>query len=101
MKLTDRFEKALVFTHRLHQNQLRKGTGTPYIAHLLSVAALVLEHGGDEDTAIAALLDDAAEDQGGIETLQKIEDTFGPHVAEIVSGCSDTFTSPKPPWPSP
>ena len=98
MKLTKRFEKALVLTHRLHQAQHRKGTGTPYIAHLLSVAALVLEHGGDEDTAIAALLHDAAEDQGGFDTLELIQDTFGSHVAEIVKGCSDTLTTPKPPW---
>jgi (p)ppGpp synthase/HD superfamily hydrolase len=70
----------------------------PYLAHLMSVAALVLEHGGDEDEAIAALLHDGPEDQGGRETLDRIRERFGDRVAEIVEGCSDTFEHPKPKW---
>jgi GTP pyrophosphokinase len=98
MKLTHRFENALTFASQLHRHQVRKGTDTPYIAHLLSVTALVLEQGGDEDTAIAALLHDAAEDQGGTATLNRIREEFGSRVADIVAGCSDSLTSPKPPW---
>ncbi len=96
--LTERFEKALTYATQLHARQLRKGNQTPYIAHLLSVTGLVLEAGGDEDTAIAALLHDAVEDQGGMETLNEIRHRFGDCVAEIVISCSDAFTTPKPPW---
>lgn len=97
-RLTARFEDALIFTTQLHAPQTRKGSQTPYIAHLLSVAALVIESGGDEDTAIAALLHDAVEDQGGLETLAEIRERFGVRVAEIVDSCSDAYTIPKPPW---
>ena len=93
-----RFSDAFEFVLRLHANQLRKGTNIPYIAHLLSVSALVLEAGGDEDLAIAALLHDAVEDQGGKETLDLIEKKFGERVANIVKDCSDTMITPKPPW---
>lgn len=93
-----RLSKAFNYAYQIHNNQLRKGTMIPYIAHLLSVAALVLEAGGDEDQVIAALLHDAAEDQGGEETLNQIQHLFGDRVASIVEGCSDTLTSPKPPW---
>jgi NTP pyrophosphatase (non-canonical NTP hydrolase) len=96
--LTSRFEDALVFTHQLHAQQIRKGNQTPYIAHLISVAALVLESGGDEDQAIAALLHDAVEDQGGLETLEIIRQRFGERVANIVEACTDSYTIPKPPW---
>lgn len=96
--LTTRFEEALIFAFRLHANQVRKTNGVPYIAHLLSVAALVLEAGGDEDEAIAALLHDAVEDQGGYQTLSKIKERFGTRVAEIVDGCTDAYVTPKPPW---
>ena len=97
--LSDRFEKALVWATRLHAEQERKGSGVPYISHLLAVAASALEHGADEDQAIAALLHDAVEDQGGVETLSQIVQRFGPRVARIVEGCSDTLSShPKPPW---
>ena len=96
--LTDRFEQALVYASRLHAKQLRKGSATPYVSHLLAVAALVLEHGADEDQAIAALLHDAVEDQGGPKTLAAIRRRFGPVVAAIVSACSDTDATPKPPW---
>jgi (p)ppGpp synthase/HD superfamily hydrolase len=96
--LTTRFEAALVYTAKLHANQVRKGSGVPYISHLLSVAALVLEDGGDEDEAIAALLHDAIEDQGGAKTREEIRQCFGERVVSIVDGCTDSETIPKPPW---
>jgi GTP pyrophosphokinase len=96
--LTLRFEKALVYANRLHAQQRRKGSDIPYISHLLAVCCLVLEYGGGEDEAIAALLHDAVEDQGGFSTLQEIRLFFGEDVAAIVSGCSDSDTIPKPPW---
>ncbi len=98
MELSARFDEALVFASRLHAQQLRKGSAIPYISHLLSVAALVLENGGSEDDAIAALLHDAVEDQGGDATRQEIFRRFGPRVGEIVNGCTDADTLPKPPW---
>lgn len=98
-KLGSRFEDAFVFASRIHRLQVRKNTGdVPYVAHLLGVAALVLEAGGDEDLAIAALLHDAAEDQGGEPMLKEIADRFGERVSNVVRGCSDTFELPKPPW---
>ena len=97
-KLTPRFEEALIFAVQLHAHQTRKNSQTPYIAHLMSVAALVLEAGCDEDTAIAALLHDAVEDQGGYKTLEEIRHRFGERVADIVNSCSDAYTIPKPPW---
>jgi len=96
--LSSRFEEALLYATRLHAEQTRKGSGAPYVSHLLAVASLVLEAGGDEDTAIAALLHDAAEDQGGEATLMEIRAQFGAPVADIVAACSDTFETPKPPW---
>jgi (p)ppGpp synthase/HD superfamily hydrolase len=84
--------KALEFSTQLHAGQTRKGTAIPYVAHLLAVASLVLTHGGNEDEAIAALLHDAVEDQGGK------RDRFGKNVASIVDDCSDTDVEPKPPW---
>ena len=98
IELTERFGQALLYAFRLHQRQRRKGSQTPYIAHPLGVAALVLEDGGDEDEAIAALLHDAAEDQGGLETLEQIRLKFGARVASIVDGCTDTYETPKPLW---
>lgn len=98
MELSARFDEALVFASRLHAKQVRKGSGIPYISHLLAVTALVLEYGGGEDEAIAALLHDAIEDQGGDATRQEIRHRFGEVVVEIVNGCSDTDRSPKPPW---
>jgi (p)ppGpp synthase/HD superfamily hydrolase len=98
MSLSGRFQEALVYAATLHDGQVRKGTEVPYVSHLLAVASLVLEHGGDEDEAIAGLLHDAVEDQGGARTLQEIRDRFGDRVAAIVEGCSDTDTIPKPPW---
>lgn len=98
MALTTRFEAALALAAFLHADQVRKGTGIPYIAHLLSVAGIALDYGADEDEAIAALLHDAVEDQGGMETLGRIRSRFGSGVAEIVLACSDTTETPKPPW---
>jgi len=88
----------LLFAARKHAGQTRKGTTTPYIAHLLSVAGLVLEAGGDEDLAIAALLHDVVEDCGGGPMLQQIRRRFGKRVAHVVDGCTDTDLDPKPPW---
>ena len=96
--LTERFEEALGYAAHLHALQKRKGTSIPYVAHLLSVTSLVLENGGDEDQAIAALLHDAVEDQGGLPTLQEIRRLFGERVARIVDGCTDAYVHPKPPW---
>ena len=93
-----KFAEALAFASEIHTMQVRKGTAIPYIAHLLSVAALVIEAGGDEDSAIAALLHDAVEDQGGATMLASIRKRFGQEVADIVEACSDTDVIPKPPW---
>ena len=98
MVISPRFTEALCYVAALHAQQRRKVSGEPYLAHLLAVAAIVMEHGGDEDEAIAALLHDAVEDQGGAATLEEIRRRFGQTVAEIVAGCSDTMVSPKPPW---
>jgi (p)ppGpp synthase/HD superfamily hydrolase len=98
MFLTVRFEEALVYATRLHAGQLRKGSGVPYVAHLLGVASLALEHGADEDEAVAALLHDAVEDQGGAPRLEEIRARFGERVARIVAGCTDADVIPKPPW---
>ena len=95
---TPRFTKALAYATKLHEGQRRKGTAIPYIAHLLGVASLPLEYAPDEDRAIAALLHDAVEDQGGAKTLQQIRRRFGSTVAALVDGCSDTDVVPKPPW---
>src|SRR5215213_6754497 len=92
------FENALKYASRLHADQPRKGSHAPYISHLLAVAAIVLEHGGTEKEAIAALLHDAVEDQGGQKTLSKIRRRYGKRVARIVAACSDTDELPKPPW---
>lgn len=96
--LSKNFDRALQLAHDLHRCQPRKSTEVPYIAHLLAVAAMVLENGGDEDTAIAALLHDAVEDQGGPPTLDRIRREFGEKVAGIVDECTDVDGEPKPPW---
>lgn len=96
--LTERFERAMALACQLHAAQLRKLSSVPYVAHLLGVTSLVLEHGGTEDEAIAALLHDAVEDQGGAATRQRIAEEFGENVAAIVDGCTDTDAAPKPPW---
>lgn len=96
--LTDRFTQALRLACELHRTQSRKGTQIPYVAHLLAVASIALEHGASEDEAIAAVLHDAVEDQGGATTARAIEQEFGQTVAQIVQACSDTDVVPKPPW---
>ncbi len=96
--LTTRFEQALVLATKIHRTQIRKGSGVPYVSHLLSVAALVLEDGGDEDEAIAALLHDAVEDGGGAATREIILQLFGERVTSIIDGCTECDIQPKPPW---
>jgi (p)ppGpp synthase/HD superfamily hydrolase len=98
LKLGPRFQEALAYAAQVHASQFRKGTSIPYIAHPLSVAALVLTDNGTEDEAIAALLHDAAEDQGGKERLADIRERFAERVADIVEACSDALETPKPPW---
>lgn len=91
--LTIRFQKAFRFASKLHRDQLRKSAPVPYLAHLMSAAALVLEDGGTEDEAIAALLHDALEDhpRGG-RTERRIETRFGPDVLRIVKACTEPLT---------
>jgi hypothetical protein len=96
--LSSRFALAFQFANEIHATQRRKGGGVPYISHLLSVCALVLEYGGDEDQAIGALLHDSAEDCGGRPMLETVRTMFGDRVAAIVEGCTDTFETPKPEW---
>ena len=98
---TARFAAAMTYAHEVHQGQRRKGTGIPYIAHLLGVTAIAMEYGANEDEAIGALLHDAAEDGGGEETLAYIRAQFGDAVADIVLGCSDSLVEDpedKLPW---
>lgn len=97
-RLTSTFLEALKYAADKHNTQTRKGSNIPYIGHLLSVAGLVIDADGTETQAIAALLHDAAEDQGGERTLAEIREKFGDNVASIVAECSDTFEMPKPPW---
>lgn len=96
--LTWRFKSALEYATVVHGGQVRKETSVPYISHLLAVCALVLEDGGGEDEAIAALLHDAVEDGGGRARREDIRLHFGDPVAEIVWACSDTDETPKPLW---
>jgi len=99
--LSVRFDHALLFAAQVHRHQERKKTGIPYISHLLGVAAIVLDYGGDEDMGIAALLHDAAEDHGGRAMLRAIEQMFGERVAKIVDGCTDSYGDEgksKPKW---
>lgn len=96
--LSPKFALALQFANEIHSTQVRKGAGAPYISHLMSVCALVLEYGGNETQAIAALLHDSAEDCGGRPMLETVRVMFGDDVAEIVEACTDTFDAPKPDW---
>src|SRR5262249_8411423 len=89
--LTDRFDRALLYATHVHGGQVRKETSIPYVAHLLAAAATVLEYGGDEDLAIAALLHDSVEDQGGKARLDDFRNRFGEGVARIVEACSDSL----------
>ncbi|HUN64330.1 MAG TPA: HD domain-containing protein [Candidatus Sulfotelmatobacter sp.] len=90
--------QALAYAARLHARQFRRRTQRPYIGHLLSVTSIVIEYGGDEEMAIAALLHDAVEDQGGLRRLREIRKKFGERVAHIVDGCTDSYAQPKLPW---
>jgi len=94
--LSTKFNEALVWATVLHQNQIRKTNNTPYIAHLLSVAALVIESGGNEEMAIAALLHDSIEDQQV--TPADIASKFGQKVADLVEALTESYTHPKPSW---
>lgn len=96
--LSERFTEALIYATQLHANQVRKGSGVPYVAHLLGVASIALEYGANEEEAIASLLHDAIEDQGGAATREEIRRRFGDTVTAIVDGCTDSETIPKPPW---
>jgi GTP pyrophosphokinase len=101
--LGERFERALAWASELHRDQRRKGSNIPYVAHVLAVASIAIEHGATEDEAIAALLHDSIEDQGaafgGAEKLRAaIRERFGDAVLAIVEGCTDSDTIPKPPW---
>jgi GTP pyrophosphokinase len=98
MMLTQRYRDALTFAFDLHARQERQGSGIPYITHLLSVSSLVMEYGGDEAQAIAGLLHDAAEDQGGAKTLALIGARFGSDVADMVAACTDSIEEVRPPW---
>jgi (p)ppGpp synthase/HD superfamily hydrolase len=96
--LTGRFDEAVRYAREVHAAQTRKGTSAPYITHLLGVASIVLDDGGNEDEAIAALLHDAAEDHGGRPRLEDIRSRFGDAVARIVEDCTDSWETPKQPW---
>ena len=97
-RLSAKFDKALRYAALLHRGKLRKKTKIPDIGHVLGVTAIALEYGATETEAIAALLHDAAEDAGGRKRLRDIEKKFGPAVARIVDGCTDSYAQPKPPW---
>ena len=97
--LTSKFDEALQLASHLHREQARKGTQIPYLSHVLAVTALVLDYGGTETQAIAALLHDAVEDCGGKPVLERIKAQFGWEVAAIVESCTDSFEEgPKRDW---
>jgi (p)ppGpp synthase/HD superfamily hydrolase len=96
--LSGRFGDALGYVAQAHGGQIRRADGRPYIAHLLRVSGSVIQEGGSEDEAIAALLHDAAEDQGGLTRLEDIRQRYGDRVGDVVEECTDTFADPKPPW---
>lgn len=98
MLFSSRFTDALIFATNLHSKQVRRGSNVPYISHLLGVCSLVIEYGGNENEAIAALLHDAIEDQGGAKIREEIRTRFGDIVTNIVDGCTDSDVNPKPPW---
>ena len=96
--LSARFDEAFKYAHEVHAAQTRKGQSSPYIGHLMGVASIVLDDGGNEDEAIGALLHDAAEDHGGRARLDEIRTRFGDPVARIVEDCTDSWETPKRPW---
>ena len=93
--ISNRFAQAVEFATKLHDGQVRKGTSIPYISHPIAVASLVMEHGGTEDEAIAALLHDVVEDCGGQPVLNEVRKLFGNNVATIVDGCTETHIRPR------
>jgi (p)ppGpp synthase/HD superfamily hydrolase len=97
-RLGPRLERAFHYAAEKHKGQTRKQTPVPYLSHLMAVAALVLEAAGDEEMAIAAFLHDVVEDCGGMPRLREVRRQFGPRVARIVEGCTDSFGDPKPDW---
>ncbi len=98
MAYSARLDDAFTLARQLHDTQTRKGSSVPYLSHLLAVAGIVSEHGGDEDQVIAALLHDSVEDQGGSALLEKLRGQFGDRVATLIEACTDAFDKPKPPW---
>jgi (p)ppGpp synthase/HD superfamily hydrolase len=97
-ELGPRLQRAFRYAAEKHAGQTRKQTAVPYLSHLMAVASLVLEAGGDEDMAIAALLHDVVEDCGGMPRLREVRKQFGPRVAKIVEGCTDSFSESKREW---
>jgi GTP pyrophosphokinase len=106
LHLTSRFTDAVDYARHLHIER-RKGTGIPYMAHLLGVAALVMAEAGHaaisvtEDMVIAALLHDTVEDHGGLVRLEDVRQNFGSDVARMVEGLTDSFAADsdkKEPW---
>lgn len=93
-----KFKKAYDFVYKLHFKQTRKDKKTPYINHLLSVAVFIIDNGGSTEEAIAGLLHDSIEDQGGDKIYNKIKNIFGKKIANLVKGCSEIYKSPKPEW---
>lgn len=103
LNYSDKLAEAFAWAAELHRSQRRKGTRIAYVAHLMAVASIALEHGGGETEAIAALLHDAIEDQaeavGGAAAMRaEIDRRFGRGVREIVDACTDAEVQPKPPW---
>jgi (p)ppGpp synthase/HD superfamily hydrolase len=96
--LGTRLQRAFRYAAEKHDGQTRKQTAVPYLSHLMAVASLVLEAGGDEDMAIAALLHDVVEDCGGMPRLREVRKQFGSRVAKMVEGCTDSFSEPKREW---
>ena len=93
-----KYLRAFNYTYKLHYDQFRKKTNIPYFFHLSAVSNLIIENGGTTTEAIAGLLHDAVEDQGGQKTLKEISSKFGKKVGKIVLECTDTDVDPKPPW---
>ena len=94
--LSNQFAKAFRFALKAHGTQTRKGTTIPYVSHVMAVASLVLDYGGSETQAVAALLHDTVEDCGV--TYRRLKREFGAAVTRIVKDCTDAETFPKPPW---
>ena len=97
-RTSSRLAEAFAYAEEIHRGQARRKTEAPTLSHLMAVASLVMENGGDEDQAIAALLHDGPEDCGGRAILERIRERFGDLVAALVEDCTDTMESPKPDW---